>query len=42
MKEYKALKINLKTWNRLRRTFYGRKDETFSDYLERIIEELGK
>ena len=36
MVEYKSLKIHLSSWNKLRRVFYGRKDETFSDYIERI------
>jgi len=36
MVEYKPLKIKLSSWNKLRRVFYGRKDETFSDYIERI------
>ncbi len=40
MIEYKSLKINLSTWKRLRRAFYGHKNETFSDYIDRIVEEL--
>jgi len=42
MVEYKSLKINLSSWNKLRRVFYGRKDETFSDYIERISEVLNE
>lgn len=38
--KYKSLKIKLSSWNKLRRAFYGRKNETFSDYIERIAEEL--
>ena len=34
--EYKSLRIKLSSWRKLRRAFYGRKDETFSDYIERI------
>ena len=36
MTETKSLKIKLSSWNKLRRAFYGRKNETFSDYIERI------
>jgi hypothetical protein len=34
--EYKQVKFRLSSWNKLRRAFYGRKDETLSDYIERI------
>jgi len=37
---YKSLKIKLSSWNKLRRAFYGRKNETFSDYIERVAKEL--
>jgi|GEM_PF-6198082 hypothetical protein len=40
--QYKSLKIKLSSWNKLRRYFYGRKNETFSDYLERITKEIKK
>lgn len=40
--KYKMVKFRLPSWNRLRRVFYGRKNETFSDYIERISEELKK
>ena len=39
-KQYKMLRIDLSSWNRLRRVFYGRKDETLSDYIDRIVEVL--
>ncbi|MFA6077397.1 MAG: hypothetical protein WC735_04990 [Candidatus Paceibacterota bacterium] len=35
---YKSLKIKLSSWNKLRRIFYGRKNETFSEYIERLAE----
>ena len=38
--KHKMVKFKLSSWNKLRRVFYGRKDETFSDYIERIAEEL--
>ena len=38
--KYKYVRLRLSSWNKLRRVFYGRKDETFSDYIERIAEEL--
>ena len=38
--KYKSLKIKLSSWNKLRRIFYGRKNETFSEYLERLAEEI--
>jgi predicted RNA-binding protein with PIN domain len=37
---YKSVKFKLSSWNKLRRAFYGRKNETFSDYIERIAKEL--
>ena len=40
--EYKMLRLRLSSWNKLRRIFYGRQNETFSDYIERIAEELKK
>jgi len=39
-KQYKQVKFRLSSWNKLRRVFYGRKNETFSDYIERIAEDL--
>ena len=38
--EHKQVKFRLSSWNKLRRVFYGRKNETFSDYIERIAEKL--
>ena len=40
VKEYKQVKFSLSSWNKLRRAFYGRKNETYSDYIERIAEDL--
>ena len=40
--KYKMLRIKTLSWNKLRRAFYCRKNETFSDYIERIAEELRK
>jgi hypothetical protein len=37
--KYKQLKIRWASWRKLRGAFKGKKDETFSDYLERIAEE---
>lgn len=37
---YKQVKFRLSSWNKLRRSFYGRKGETFSDYIERIAKHL--
>jgi len=37
-KEYKQVRFRLSSWNKLRRSFYGRKNETLSDYIERIAE----
>jgi len=39
---YKSLKIKLSSWNKLRRVFFGRKNETFSDYIERVAKEVKK
>jgi len=39
-KQYKQVKFRLSSWNKLRRVFYGRKNETLSDYIERIAEDL--
>jgi len=41
-KEYKQVRFRLSSWRKLRRAFYGRKDETFSDYIERIAQEIKK
>ena len=40
MIKYKQLRIRLSSWKKLRRQFYGRKGENFSDYIERVAEEL--
>jgi len=37
--EYKQVKFRLSSWRKLRRAYYGRKGETFSDYIERIAED---
>jgi len=42
MIKYKQLRIRLSSWMKLRRAFYGRKNENFSDYLERIAKILDK
>ena len=34
--KYKQVRFKLSSWNKLRRAFYGRNNETFSDYIERI------
>ncbi len=34
------IKFKSSSWKKLRRSFYGRMDETFSDYIERIAEDL--
>jgi hypothetical protein len=39
-KQYKQVKFRTKSWNKLRRSFYGRKNEDFSDYIERIAKHL--
>ncbi len=36
--KYKQVKFKLSSWNKLRRSFYGRQNETLSDYIERISE----
>ena len=38
--EYKFIKFRLQAWRKLRLAFYGRKHETFSDYIERIAKEI--
>jgi len=38
-KQYKMVKFRLTSWNKLRRAYYGRKNETLSDYIERIAKE---
>lgn len=38
--KYKQVKFRLSSWNKLRKQFYGRQDENFSDYIERIAEHL--
>ena len=38
--KYKMVKFRLSSWNKLRRVFYGRKDETISEYIERVAEKL--
>ncbi len=39
---YKQVKFKLSSWKKLRKQFYGRKDENFSDYIERIAEVLNE
>jgi len=39
-KRYKFLRLKTSSWKKLRRVFYGRQGETFSDYIERIAKEL--
>jgi len=41
-KQYKQVRFKLSSWNKLRRQFYGRKNETFSDYIERVAKEVKK
>jgi len=38
--KYKQVRFKLSSWKKLRRAFYGRQNETFSDYIERIAKEL--
>jgi len=38
--EYKSLKIKLSSWRKLRRAFYCRMNETFSDYIERLATQI--
>ena len=40
--KHKMVKFRLSSWNKLRRAFYGRINETFSDYIERISKEIKK
>ena len=40
--ESKQVKFRLKSWNKLRRAIYGRKDENFSDYIEKTSQEVSK
>ena len=40
--KYKQVKFRLASWKKLRRQFYGRQNETFSDYIERIAERIKK
>lgn len=42
LKETKIVKFKLSSWKKLRREFYGRINETYSDYIERIAEKLRK
>jgi predicted Zn-dependent protease len=39
-KQYKMVKFRTSSWNKLRKAFYGRKKENFSDYIERLAKEL--
>jgi hypothetical protein len=41
-KEYKQVRFRLSSWNMLRRAWYCRKNETYSDYIERISREISK
>ena len=34
------VKFRLSSWNKIRRAFYGRQNETFSNYIERIAKHL--
>jgi len=36
--KHKMVKFRLSSWRKLRRAYYGRKNETLSDYIERIAE----
>ena len=38
IQDVKMVKFRYDSWTRLRRTFYGRKNENFSDYIERLAE----
>jgi len=40
IKATKMIKFRLSSWKKLRREYYGRKNETFSDYIERIANEI--
>jgi len=40
IKQYKMVKFRTSSWNKLRKAFYGRKNENFSDYIERLAKEL--
>jgi len=40
MKQYKQLRFRLSSWNHLRKAYYGRKDENFSDYVDRVAETI--
>ena len=40
IKKYKQVKFRLSSWNKLRRKFYGRYNENFSDYIERLAKHL--
>jgi len=42
MKDYIFFRCKLSSWNRVRKIFYKRDGETFSDYLERLAEEMKK
>ena len=41
-KQYKMVKFKLSSWNKLRRIFYGQKNETFSEYIERLAKRIKK
>jgi len=38
--KYKIVRFKLSSWAKLRRAFYGRQNETLSDYIERLAKEL--
>lgn len=38
--KYKQVKFRLSSWRKLRGAFKGNKDETFSDYIERVASEV--
>ena len=42
IKQTKMIKFRLASWNKLRKAFYGRMNETFSEYIERIAIKIEK
>lgn len=41
-KRYKFVRFRTASWKKLRRVFYGRVNETLSDYIERVAKEIEK
>ena len=39
-KQYKMVKFRLSSWNSIRKSFKGKKEENFSDYIERLAQFL--